>query len=196
MIKVKDIAYVRFAAPDLDTMERFVRDFGLVVTARGDDVLYARGTDPSPYVHVTERGEPGFRGVAFEAASSGDLDAAAALPGASDVEKIDAPGGGRRVRFTDPDGFEVGFNCTNDRYVNDEEICQAITSMWARLGVKAHLTAQTKSKHFEKMLAGDGDRLQQLALHLDDITPRLDSDNLQLHQRQQPAIARLLAGGK
>lgn len=56
-----------------------------------------------------------------------------------------------------PDGFEVGLDCPNDRYVNDEEICQAVTSMWARLGVKVSLTAQTKSKHFEKVLAGGAD---------------------------------------
>jgi peptide/nickel transport system substrate-binding protein len=56
-----------------------------------------------------------------------------------------------------PDGFEVGFDCPNDRYVNDEEICQAITSMWARLGVKAQLNAQTKGKHFEKVLGGGSD---------------------------------------
>ncbi|MEQ9673669.1 MAG: ABC transporter substrate-binding protein [Roseovarius indicus] len=56
-----------------------------------------------------------------------------------------------------PDGFEVGLDCPNDRYVNDEEICQAITAMWARIGVDAQLTAQTKSKHFEKVLAGGGD---------------------------------------
>jgi len=56
-----------------------------------------------------------------------------------------------------PSGFEVGFDCPNDRYVNDEEICQAITAMWARAGVTAHLTAQTKSKHFEKVLAGGSD---------------------------------------
>lgn len=55
------------------------------------------------------------------------------------------------------DGFEVGFDCPNDRYVNDEEICQAITAMWARVGVKAALNAQTKSKHFEKVLAGGSD---------------------------------------
>jgi len=107
MIKVKDIAYARFAAPDLDAMERFVTDFGLVVTARRDDLLYARGTDPSPYLHVSERGEAGFRGVAFEAASADDLLAASKLGGASPVEKIEAPGGGQRVRFTDPDGYEI-----------------------------------------------------------------------------------------
>jgi peptide/nickel transport system substrate-binding protein len=55
------------------------------------------------------------------------------------------------------DGFEVGFDCPNDRYVNDEEICQAITAMWARLGVTARLNAQTKSKHFEKVLGGSSD---------------------------------------
>ena len=107
MIKVNDIAYARFAAPDLDAMERFVTDFGLAVTARRDDVLYARGTDPSPYLHVTERGDAGFRGVAFEAASADDLLAASKLEGASPVEKIEAPGGGQRVRFTDPDGYEI-----------------------------------------------------------------------------------------
>ncbi len=107
MIKVKDIAYARFGAPDLEAMERFVTDFGLVVTARKEKVLYARGTDPAPYLHVTERGEAGFRGVAFEAASEEDLHAAAKLESASPVEKIEAPGGGQRVRFTDPDGYGV-----------------------------------------------------------------------------------------
>jgi catechol 2,3-dioxygenase-like lactoylglutathione lyase family enzyme len=107
MIKVLDLAYVRFAAPDLDAMERFLSDFGLVVAARQGDALYARGTDPGPYVHVTERGEPAFRGLAFEAASAGDLRAAAQFEGASAVEKLDAPGGGERVRFTDPDGHAV-----------------------------------------------------------------------------------------
>jgi catechol 2,3-dioxygenase-like lactoylglutathione lyase family enzyme len=107
MIKVTDVAYVRFSAPDLTVMERFLADFGLVVHAREGDVLYARGTDPSPYLHVCEHGEPGFHGVAFEAASADDLAAAAQLEGASPVEKLEAPGGGRRVRFRDPDGFAV-----------------------------------------------------------------------------------------
>jgi catechol 2,3-dioxygenase-like lactoylglutathione lyase family enzyme len=107
MIKVLDIAYARFAAPDLDAMERFAEDFGLKVTARAEDSLYCRGTDPSPYLHVTERGDSAFRGIAFEAASAEDLTAAAQLEGASPIEKIEAPGGGQRVRFLDPDGYGV-----------------------------------------------------------------------------------------
>jgi peptide/nickel transport system substrate-binding protein len=38
-----------------------------------------------------------------------------------------------------PNGFEVDFACPNNRYINDEEICQAVTAMWARAGVKAKL---------------------------------------------------------
>src|SRR3990172_8909763 len=100
MIRVRDIAFVRFGAPDLDAMERFLTDFGLVVHAREADRIFARASDPAPYVHVTERGDAGFRGVALEAASAEDLAAAARLDGASPVEKIDAPGAGQRVRFT------------------------------------------------------------------------------------------------
>jgi len=38
-----------------------------------------------------------------------------------------------------PQGFEVDFACPNNRYINDEEICQAVTAMWAKIGVKAKL---------------------------------------------------------
>jgi peptide/nickel transport system substrate-binding protein len=52
-----------------------------------------------------------------------------------------------------PDGFEVGFDCPNDRYVNDEAICQAVVAMLARIGVKANLLAQTRAKYFGKINA-------------------------------------------
>lgn len=104
MIKITDIAYVRLAAPNLDAMEQFTQDFGLVTVSRDETRLFTRGTDPEPYVHVTERGEPGFRAIGFEAASAEDLVALSQMEGASAVEKIDAPGGGQLVRLADPDG--------------------------------------------------------------------------------------------
>jgi peptide/nickel transport system substrate-binding protein len=52
-----------------------------------------------------------------------------------------------------PQGFEVGFDCPNDRYVNDEAICQAVVAMLARIGVKANLLAQTRAKFFAKINA-------------------------------------------
>ncbi len=38
-----------------------------------------------------------------------------------------------------PQGFEIDFACPNNRYINDEEICQAVTAMWSRIGVRAKL---------------------------------------------------------
>ncbi|WP_169569612.1 ABC transporter substrate-binding protein [Sneathiella limimaris] len=55
-----------------------------------------------------------------------------------------------------PDGFEVTMDCPNNRYVNDEKICQAVVSMLAKVGVKVDLLAQPKSKYFGKVLATGG----------------------------------------
>ncbi len=55
-----------------------------------------------------------------------------------------------------PDGFTVGMDCPNDRYVNDEAICQAVASFLARVGVKVDLNAQPKAKYFAKVLASGG----------------------------------------
>jgi peptide/nickel transport system substrate-binding protein len=51
-----------------------------------------------------------------------------------------------------PNGFSIGFDCPNDRYVMDEQICTAITSMLARIGVKVALSAQPKAQFFAKIL--------------------------------------------
>ncbi|HRI17208.1 MAG TPA: ABC transporter substrate-binding protein, partial [Burkholderiaceae bacterium] len=50
-----------------------------------------------------------------------------------------------------PNGFEFQLNCPNNRYVNDEEICQAVVSMWARIGVKARLVAEGMSTFIAKV---------------------------------------------
>jgi peptide/nickel transport system substrate-binding protein len=54
-----------------------------------------------------------------------------------------------------PQGFEVGMNCPNDRYVNDEEICKAVAAMLAKVGVKVNLTAESKATYFPKILRRD-----------------------------------------
>lgn len=107
MIKVRDIAYVRFRAPDLDAMEEFLLDFGLVRSARTDTALYMRGADSAHHLHITELGEPGYIGHAFCAACEEDLIAISKVSNASPLENIKEPGGGRRVTITDPDGFQT-----------------------------------------------------------------------------------------
>ncbi|WP_290984463.1 ABC transporter substrate-binding protein [Ferrovibrio sp.] len=56
-----------------------------------------------------------------------------------------------------PNGFEVGLDCPNDRYVKDEAICQASVAMLARIGIKVNLLAQTRSKYFAKILRTSSD---------------------------------------
>jgi peptide/nickel transport system substrate-binding protein len=55
-----------------------------------------------------------------------------------------------------PNGFEVRLDCPNDRYVNDEAICEAVVAMLARVGVKVDLLAEPKSKFFARVLAAGG----------------------------------------
>lgn len=109
--KVIDIAYVRIGSDDLAATQEFNERFGLRVqkatNTQGKRVLYSRGTDGSPYSHVTEEGASGFLGVAFEAASRQDLELLSAQQGASSIEDIEAPGGGEKVSFTDPNGYTV-----------------------------------------------------------------------------------------
>ena len=47
-----------------------------------------------------------------------------------------------------PDGFQITLHCPNDRYINDEGICQAGAAMLAKIGVKVNLVAQPKGPHF------------------------------------------------
>ncbi len=54
------------------------------------------------------------------------------------------------------DGFSVILDCPNDRYMNDEKICQAIAGMLAKVNIRVRLNAQPKAKFFAKILAHNG----------------------------------------
>ena len=43
------------------------------------------------------------------------------------------------------------FDCPNNRYINDEEICQAITAMLARAGIETKLNALPRVQYFPKI---------------------------------------------
>lgn len=106
VIKIEDIAYVRFAAPDLGAMQSFLEDFGLACTRSADGRLFARSGDGSPFVHATETGEAAFKALGLRTGSVSDLEGLATFDGVA-VEDLDAPGGGKVVRLRDPDGFVV-----------------------------------------------------------------------------------------
>jgi len=124
MINVRDLAYGRIGAPDLDRMEEFLLDFGMVRADRTKNALYMRGTDGDHHhLHVTELGDPVHIGMAWWAKSEEDLEKIAKVPGASNVHEIDEPGGGKRVTLPDPDGriIEVihGMEVAEDLPVRD-----------------------------------------------------------------------------
>jgi peptide/nickel transport system substrate-binding protein len=50
-----------------------------------------------------------------------------------------------------PEGFEVTLDCPNNRYINDERICQTLASMWAKINVTVRVNAMPKSTYFPKL---------------------------------------------
>ncbi|MGH7462858.1 MAG: VOC family protein, partial [Longimicrobiales bacterium] len=74
IIKATGVAYGRLRAPDLDRMEAFLLDFGMVRVERNENTLYMRGTGPAQYIHVTEKGNAAFLGMAYRAGSEADLE--------------------------------------------------------------------------------------------------------------------------
>ncbi|MBM3539171.1 MAG: ABC transporter substrate-binding protein [Alphaproteobacteria bacterium] len=66
---------------------------------------------------------------------------------------VDIPGAKKLLADAGyPNGFEVEMDCPNDRYVNDEAICQAVVAMLSQIGVKVNLLAQTRARYFAKVL--------------------------------------------
>ncbi len=50
-----------------------------------------------------------------------------------------------------PNGFELTLDCPNNRYVNDEKICQALAAMWSQIGVTTKVNAMPRATYFPKL---------------------------------------------
>ena len=108
MIKVTDLAYVRFRAPDLDRMEAFLTDFGLVRSARTEHgALHARHRPAASPPRDRARRAGASSASACRRRAPPISTRIARRRGAAPVEAIDEPGGGRRVRLTDPNGIAI-----------------------------------------------------------------------------------------
>ena len=49
-----------------------------------------------------------------------------------------------------PNGFELTLSSTNDRYVNDSQVAQAVAQYFTRIGIKTNVDAMTASIYFPK----------------------------------------------
>ena len=55
------------------------------------------------------------------------------------------------------DGFSFGLKCPNDRYLNDESVCQAVTGMLAQVGMRATLDAMPVQNYWPELRADNYD---------------------------------------
>jgi hypothetical protein len=107
IIKVADVAYVRFARRDLALAERYFLDFGLHVSARTDRAICLRGVLPQHHYVIVERADhDAFAALGLRAAAAADLHTLARALGER-VEPTGEPGGGEVVRLRDPAGLAV-----------------------------------------------------------------------------------------
>jgi peptide/nickel transport system substrate-binding protein len=108
-----------------------------------------------------------------------------------------------------PDGFEVTLDCPNNRYINDEEICQAVVAMWAKIGVKAKLNAMPRATYFQKVQKFDTslyllgwatatfDALYTLQSLVHSVDPKGGADgNFNLGKYANPKVDALIDGVK
>ena len=65
----------------------------------------------TPSIHVTEKGDPKFVGLAYCVESEDGLKRLTKAPGAWGIENIVEPGGGKRVRLKEPNGYQIDVVC-------------------------------------------------------------------------------------
>jgi catechol 2,3-dioxygenase-like lactoylglutathione lyase family enzyme len=107
MATALDIAYVRYVVPDLDRMERFLDDFGLVPATRTARSLHMRGYAPGIPCHLSDLpGEGARAGIGLIAHSRRDLDELAERFG-TNISVDHELCSGSMVTLTDPSGFRV-----------------------------------------------------------------------------------------
>ncbi|MBP0495155.1 ABC transporter substrate-binding protein [Roseomonas indoligenes] len=56
-----------------------------------------------------------------------------------------------------PDGFTIGLECPNDRFVNGDRLCQAAAAMWARVGVKVSYSGARYAAFIQRFLKQEPD---------------------------------------
>lgn len=109
LFRVNGLAYVLFERPDLDRQRAFLEDFGMRVAVDDGNAIYMRGHGPSPWFYCAQKGKRvRYLGAGYTVTSEAVLAAVAQHHGQS-IDTIDAPGGGRRVRLYDPNGFIADF---------------------------------------------------------------------------------------
>lgn len=94
-----------FEKPDLDVVESFLTDFGMLTVASGGQQLAMRGFGDAPVIYHARRGPRArYLGAAFRVASEAELAILEQQAGARRLAADEIPGGGNGVELVDPAG--------------------------------------------------------------------------------------------
>jgi len=82
---------------------------------------------------------------------------AAGLPASMEKRLAYDPAAARRLLAEAgyPNGFGFTIDCPNNRYINDEKICVALATMWAKVGLDVKVDAMPRALFFPKALKLD-----------------------------------------
>jgi peptide/nickel transport system substrate-binding protein len=69
----------------------------------------------------------------------------------------DADAARRLLQEAGATGIRVRLNCSNDRYIADEQTCVAIGGMWSRIGVDVDLQIESRTTYFPRLDRGETD---------------------------------------
>ncbi len=128
-----------------------------------DELLYSSVKGRNPFKDVRVR-EALYRAVDVDAIKSATMRGLSQPTGAMLPSPVQStPELEKRVPFDRarakqllaeagyPNGFDVTLDCPNNRYVNDEKICQALAAMWSQIGVSTRVNAMPRTNYFPKL---------------------------------------------
>ena len=163
-------------AQDLDRLRKQVnvldgneyRTIYIGLDVKSPELKYSNVKDKNPLADVRVR-EALYRAIDIEAIKKSVMRGMSLPTGAMISPQVNGYSDalGKRVPY-DPvkarellkaagydNNLEFTLDCPNNRYINDEAICQAVVAMWAKIGVKTKLNAMPRATFFPKVANGD-----------------------------------------
>ena len=112
VIKVSDIAYGRIRSPDLDQQEDFLTNFGMVRADRTKTApLYAGHRSRAPHPRDRASATPGSS-ASHSSSTTKEISRRPRRSTGPPVSRTSmSPGGGKRVRLTEPHGYPIEIVC-------------------------------------------------------------------------------------
>jgi len=114
-VRISDMAYARFNAPDLARMAAFGHDFGFRDIRHTPEGLLAFASMRTFPAHITTEGPAGFAG--FGAFMSFDGLSHLASRHGIPLDRLEEPCHAHRITLRDPDGFPVDLLCPDSLHV-------------------------------------------------------------------------------